>query len=235
MATAACASGRARACSRSWCVAPAPRPSSGRWRRSRRSRPAIRRAPSSSRPPTPTVPPTFDAHVYASCQVPERGSTEICTEEILIKIGGELAAAPLRRPWRRSSSTTCRSCSGGPTTCRSDGTRFVELASEECDRLLVDSGHFRDDGRERMHGMAAAMHEGLVVHDVSWMRLMLWRELLAVALRPSPPPAGAAQRRRHPRRRGAPGSTGPPRAGAAVHRLAHGDAAVLGRQAAGAS
>ncbi len=36
-------------------------------------------------------PASFDAHVYASCQVPEHGTAEICTEEILIKVGGELA------------------------------------------------------------------------------------------------------------------------------------------------
>lgn len=128
-------------------------------------------------PTDPDGPSDFDAHVYASCQVPERGSTEICTEEILIKIGGELAqhlggtVAPLLIHdlpvvlwW--------------PDDVPFGRHTFVELASE-CDRLFVDSGHFRDDGRERMQGMAAAMHEGLVVHDVSWMRLMLWRELLA--------------------------------------------------------
>jgi glucose-6-phosphate dehydrogenase assembly protein OpcA len=55
---------------------------------------------------------------------------------------------------------------------------FTELA-EECDRLFVDSGQFRGDGLARLSGMADAISNGLVVHDVSWMRLMLWRELLA--------------------------------------------------------
>jgi glucose-6-phosphate dehydrogenase assembly protein OpcA len=55
---------------------------------------------------------------------------------------------------------------------------FTELA-DECDRLFIDSGHFRGDGRERLRGLADAVYGGLVVHDVSWMRLMLWRELLA--------------------------------------------------------
>jgi glucose-6-phosphate dehydrogenase assembly protein OpcA len=128
-------------------------------------------------PTDPDGPSHFDAHVYASCQVPERGSSEICTEEILIKLGGELAqhlagtVAPLLIHdlpvvlwW--------------PDDVPFGRHTFVELASD-CDRLFVDSGHFRDDGREGMRGMAAAMRDGLVVHDVSWMRLMLWRELLA--------------------------------------------------------
>jgi glucose-6-phosphate dehydrogenase assembly protein OpcA len=128
-------------------------------------------------PTDPDGPARFDAHVYASCQVPERGSTEICTEEILIKVGGELAqhlagtVAPLLIHdlpvvlwW--------------PDDVPFERHDYVELAGE-CDRLFVDSGHFRGDGRERLRGMAGAIREGLVVHDVSWMRLMLWRELLA--------------------------------------------------------
>jgi glucose-6-phosphate dehydrogenase assembly protein OpcA len=55
---------------------------------------------------------------------------------------------------------------------------FTELA-EECDRLFVDSGHFRGNGLERLLGLADAVRGGLVVHDVSWMRQMLWRELMA--------------------------------------------------------
>ena len=42
-------------------------------------------------PTDPDGPAAFEAHVYASCQVPERATAEICTEEILIKVGGELA------------------------------------------------------------------------------------------------------------------------------------------------
>ncbi len=55
---------------------------------------------------------------------------------------------------------------------------FTELA-DEVDRLFVDSGHFRGDGLSRLVSMSDAVYGGLVVHDVSWMRLMLWRELLA--------------------------------------------------------
>jgi glucose-6-phosphate dehydrogenase assembly protein OpcA len=128
-------------------------------------------------PTDPDGPSAFDAHVYASCQLPERGSTEICTEEILIRVGGELSqhlgatVAPLLIhdlpvvlwwpddvPFGRHS--------------------FLELAAVS-DRLFVDSGHFRGDGRGRMRSMAESRRDGIVVHDLSWMRLMLWRELLA--------------------------------------------------------
>ncbi len=55
---------------------------------------------------------------------------------------------------------------------------FEELAAE-CDRLFVDSGGFRNDGIARLAAMADATHRGKVVHDIAWMRLELWRELVA--------------------------------------------------------
>ena len=122
-------------------------------------------------------PSDFEAHVYASCQLPERGSSEICTEEILIKVGGELA--------QHLSSTVAPLLIHDlpvvlwwPDDVPFGRPDFTELA-DECDRLFVDSGHFRGNGLDRLHGMADAVYGGLVVHDVSWMRLMLWRELLA--------------------------------------------------------
>jgi glucose-6-phosphate dehydrogenase assembly protein OpcA len=128
-------------------------------------------------PTDPDGPATFEAHVFAACQLRERGNSEICTEEILIRVGGELAqhlsstAAPLLIHdlpvvlWWPDDVPFAR-----PT--------FIELA-EQSDRLFVDSGQFRGNGLERLRGLAAAVEGGLVVHDVSWMRLMLWRELLA--------------------------------------------------------
>jgi glucose-6-phosphate dehydrogenase assembly protein OpcA len=128
-------------------------------------------------PSDPDGPASFDAHVYASCQLPDRGASEICTEEILVKIGGELA--------QHLSSTIAPLLIHDlpvvlwwPDDVPFGRPDFIDL-TEECDRLFVDSGHFRRDGLERFRGMADAVHHGLVVHDVSWMRLMLWRELLA--------------------------------------------------------
>ena len=128
-------------------------------------------------PTDPDGPPDFDAHIYASCQLPERGSSEICTEEILIKVGGELA--------QHLSSTVAPLLIHDlpvvlwwPDDVPFGRADFTELA-DECDRLFVDSGQFRGDGLDRLASMADAVYHGLVVHDVSWLRLMLWRELLA--------------------------------------------------------
>jgi len=128
-------------------------------------------------PTDPDGPASFDAHIYASCQLPERGSSEICTEEILIKAGGELA--------QHLSSTVAPLLIHDlpvvlwwPDDVPFGRPDFTELA-DECDRLFVDSGHFRNHGLDRLVGMSDAVYAGLVVHDVSWMRLMLWRELLA--------------------------------------------------------
>ena len=128
-------------------------------------------------PTDPDGPASFDAHVYASCTLPERGSSETCTEEILIKVGGELA--------QHLSSTVAPLLIHDlpvvlwwPDDVPFGREDFAELAGE-VDRLFVDSGQFRHHGLTRLVGMADAVKGGLVVHDVSWMRLMLWRELLA--------------------------------------------------------
>jgi glucose-6-phosphate dehydrogenase assembly protein OpcA len=128
-------------------------------------------------PTDPDGPASFEAHIYASCQLPQKGSSEICTEEILIKVGGELA--------QHLSSTVAPLLIHDlpvvlwwPDDVPFGRPDFTELA-DECDRLFVDSGQFRGGGLERLVSMADAVHSGLVVHDVSWMRLMLWRELLA--------------------------------------------------------
>ena len=128
-------------------------------------------------PTDPDGPASFEAHVYASCQLPERGAAEICTEEILIKAGGELA--------QHLSSTVAPLLIHDlpvvlwwPDDVPFGRPDFADLA-DECDRLFVDSGQFRNHGLDRLLGMSDAIHGGLVVHDVSWKRLMLWRELLA--------------------------------------------------------
>jgi glucose-6-phosphate dehydrogenase assembly protein OpcA len=48
-----------------------------------------------------------------------------------------------------------------------------------CDTLLVDSGSFRDDGRQGLKGLLKTVAAGHSVNDIGWARLSLWRELLA--------------------------------------------------------
>jgi glucose-6-phosphate dehydrogenase assembly protein OpcA len=128
-------------------------------------------------PGDPDGPAAFDAHVYAACQLPERGRSEICTEELLIRLGGELAQhlASTIAPLLIHDLPVILWWPDDVPFGRPD---FTELA-DECNGLFVDSGHFRGHGLQRLQGLADAVYGGLVVHDVSWMRLMLWRELLA--------------------------------------------------------
>jgi glucose-6-phosphate dehydrogenase assembly protein OpcA len=128
-------------------------------------------------PTDPDGPSSFEGHIYASCHLPDSGSSEICTEEILVRVGGELA--------QHLSSTIAPLLIHDlpvvlwwPDDVPFGRPDFSELA-DEADRLFVDSGHFRRHGLTRLVAMADAVYGGLVVHDVSWMRLMLWRELLA--------------------------------------------------------
>ena len=106
-------------------------------------------------PTDPDGPSSFDAHIYASCQLPEKGSSEVCTEEILVKVGGELA--------QHLSSTVAPLLIHDlpvvlwwPDDVPFGRPDFAELA-DEVDRLFVDSGQFRHHGLTRLKGMADAV------------------------------------------------------------------------------
>ena len=45
-------------------------------------------------PADPDGPAWMDAHIYAACHLRDRSDVEVCTEELLIKAGGELAQHP---------------------------------------------------------------------------------------------------------------------------------------------
>jgi glucose-6-phosphate dehydrogenase assembly protein OpcA len=130
-------------------------------------------------PTDPDGPAAFAAQVSASCQLPERGRSEICTEEVLIRLGGELAQHPSSTvaPLLIHDLPVVLWWPGDVPFGRPDLTELVG----KVDRLFVDSGHFRGHGLERLGGLADAVRDGVVVHDVSWMRLMLWRELVAAS------------------------------------------------------
>ncbi len=128
-------------------------------------------------PGDPDGPTTFDAHIYAACHLSSISGAEVCTEEILVKTGGELSQhlAVVVAPLLIHDLPVVLWWPGDPPFA---SRPFKDLA-EASDGLLVDSGSFRDEGAAGLRGMAAAADEGHSVHDIGWMRLSLWRELLA--------------------------------------------------------
>jgi glucose-6-phosphate dehydrogenase assembly protein OpcA len=129
-------------------------------------------------PGDPDGPSTIDAHIFAQCHLSDRGVSETCTEQVLLRTGGEIdqhlpnVIAPLLIHdlpvvlwW--------------PDDPPIGSHQFRDLL-ETCDRLLVDSGAFRDDGARRLSALGAVVAGRTpVVYDIGWMRLALWRELLA--------------------------------------------------------
>ncbi|MGZ6271474.1 MAG: glucose-6-phosphate dehydrogenase assembly protein OpcA [Candidatus Limnocylindrales bacterium] len=123
-------------------------------------------------------PARFDAQIFAQCQVPLRGGSETCTEQIVVQCGGELAQhlAELVTPLLIHDLPVVLWWPDDPPIGRG---QFEEL-DEAADRLLVDSGAFREDGAARLRALAGVAHDGrTIVFDVGWLRLGLWRELLA--------------------------------------------------------
>jgi len=128
-------------------------------------------------PGDPDGPTTFDAHIYAACHLSALSGGEVCTEEILVKTGGELSQhlATVVAPLLIHDLPVVLWWPGDPPFA----SRYFKDLAGASDGLLVDSGSFRDEGAAGLRGMAAAAGEGHSVHDIGWMRLSLWRELLA--------------------------------------------------------
>jgi glucose-6-phosphate dehydrogenase assembly protein OpcA len=122
-------------------------------------------------------PSAVDAHIYAECKLSDRSGAEVCTEQILIKTGGELSQHLSRvvTPLLIHDLPVVLWWPDDPAF----GTRQFQQIAEICDRLLVDSGGFREDGSRRLAGLAAVVSDGVSVSDIGWLRLTLWRELLA--------------------------------------------------------
>jgi glucose-6-phosphate dehydrogenase assembly protein OpcA len=122
-------------------------------------------------------PALMDAHIYADCTLSARSDAEICTEEILVKAGGELAQhlARVITPLLIHDLPVVLWWPDDPPF----GSRQFAEVVETCDRLLVDSGMFHEDGGARLAGLATVVSDGVAVSDIGWLRLTLWRELLA--------------------------------------------------------
>jgi len=155
-----------------------------RWETSERALAAInalhRRHPSRAIVITPTDidgPATMDAHIYAECKLNNRSGAEMCTEEILIKAGGELAQH-LSRVVTPLLIHDLPVVLWWPDDPPFGSKQFTEVIGT-ADRLLVDSGGFQEDGAKRLAGMATVVANGVSVTDIGWLRLNLWRELLA--------------------------------------------------------
>lgn len=122
-------------------------------------------------------PATTDAHIYAECRLSDRSSSEICTEQILVKTGGELAQHLSRvvAPLLIHDLPVVLWWPDDPPFGSKQFTEIVDTA----DRLLVDSGTFHEDSGVRLAGLATVVAGGVAVTDIGWLRLSLWRELLA--------------------------------------------------------
>jgi len=128
-------------------------------------------------PTDPDGPSWMDAHIYAACQLNDRSDVEVCTEELLIKAGGELAQHPSRvvAPLLIHDLPAVLWWPDDPLFGTKPFREIVTIA----DRLLVDSGSFAESGTGRLAGLAEVVREGVAVSDIGWLRLSLWRELLA--------------------------------------------------------
>jgi glucose-6-phosphate dehydrogenase assembly protein OpcA len=122
-------------------------------------------------------PPTTDAHIYAECRISEQSSAEICTEQILVKTGGELSQH-LSRVVAPLLIHDLPVVLWWPDDPPFGSKQFTEVV-DSADRLLVDSGTFHEDGGARLAGLATVVAGGVAVTDIGWLRLSLWRELLA--------------------------------------------------------
>ncbi len=122
-------------------------------------------------------PATTDAHIYAECRLSDRSSAEICTEQILVKTGGELAQHLSRvvAPLLIHDLPVVLWWPDDPPFGSRQFNEIVDIA----DRLLVDSGTFQEDGGARLAGLAEVVANGVAATDIGWLRLALWRELLA--------------------------------------------------------
>ncbi|TAM56847.1 MAG: hypothetical protein EPN50_09970 [Chloroflexota bacterium] len=129
-------------------------------------------------PGDPDGPTRVDARIFCQCTLSERGGSETCTEQILLNCAGEVDQhlAELAMPLLIHDLPVVVWWPDEPPIGRQVFHDLCQLG----DRILVDSGGFRDDGARHLAGLAEVIAAGHpTVHDIAWMRLTLWRELVA--------------------------------------------------------
>lgn len=129
-------------------------------------------------PGDPDGPTRIDARIFCQCILSERSGSETCTEQILLNCSGEVDQhlAELATPLLVHDLPVIVWWPDEPPIGRQ---AFRDLAALG-DRILVDSGGFGDDGAVRLDALKEVVAAGHpTVHDIAWMRLSLWRELLA--------------------------------------------------------
>lgn len=129
-------------------------------------------------PGDPDGPSGIDARIYCQCTLSERSGSETCTEQILLNCAGEVDQhlAELATPLLIHDLPVVVWWPDEPPIGRAVFRDLCELG----DRILVDSGGFRDEGARHLAGLAELLAGGrTTVHDIAWMRLTLWRELVA--------------------------------------------------------
>ncbi|MEO6349756.1 MAG: glucose-6-phosphate dehydrogenase assembly protein OpcA, partial [Candidatus Limnocylindrales bacterium] len=122
-------------------------------------------------------PASMDANIYADCTLSARSGAEMCTEQILVKTGGELSQH-LSRVVAPLLIHDLPVVLWWPDDPPFGSKQFSEIVGTS-DRLLVDSGTFHEDGGARLAGLATVVADGVSVSDIGWLRLTLWRELMA--------------------------------------------------------
>ena len=69
-------------------------------------------------------PGLIDAHIYAACHLRDRSDVEVCTEELLIKAGGELA----QHPGTRRCATAHPRPAGRAVVARRSAVRYPAIS-----------------------------------------------------------------------------------------------------------
>ena len=146
-------------------------------RRQRACTSAIRRARSSSRRATSTGRPRWTPHIYAECQLSDRSTPRSAPSRSSCKTGGELSQH-LSRVVAPLLIHDLPVVLWWPDDPPFGSRQFSEVVGT-ADRLLVDSGTFHEDGGSALAGLATVVADGVAVTDIGWLRLTLWRELLA--------------------------------------------------------